>query len=81
MASPVQFILPTEMCKYFLYNMQYSFSRICWYIGFLVGFIEKWLNLPWSPLSTNLAYQLTVLSPTGYCIKKIKENSFSIIWW
>ena len=50
MASPVQFILLTEMCKYFLYPMQYSFSRICLCIGFLVGFIEKWLNLPWSPL-------------------------------
>ena len=30
--------------------MQYSFSRICWYIGFLVDFTERWLNLPWPPL-------------------------------
>ena len=50
MASPVQFILLTQMCKYFLYHMQYSFSRICRYIGFFVDFIAKWLNLPWSPL-------------------------------
>ena len=29
MARHVQFILLTQMCKYFLYHMQYSFSRIC----------------------------------------------------
>ena len=58
MASPVQFILLTEMCKYFLYPIQYSFSRICLCIGFLVGFIEKWLNLPWSPLHQCPSYEL-----------------------
>ena len=55
MASPVQFILQTQMSKYFLYHMQYLFSRICWYIGFLVDFIEKMAQLtPVSPTKNDV---------------------------